>query len=142
MRWQHVGTEVAGQDDAALALGNRRIEVFPAADAEHSLGPLIGHAVKEHVAGPPENLVAGQLLADRGNIPVAIERLPRLADGLLERLAQVLVQPVLELTESRKQPRRRRQRQPADERQDPFEKPLADVLTASLHRPSPIPGVD
>jgi hypothetical protein len=95
-----VGAKVAGQDETALPFGERRIQMFSAADSEHSLGSPIGYAVQKHIASAPENLVASELFADDGNIPVAIKRLPCLADSLVKRRAQIPQQPVLELTKA------------------------------------------
>ncbi len=71
VRREHVCAEMTGQNNAAFPFGNRSVQVFPAGDAKHSFSPAIRYAVQEHVAGPPEYLVAAQLAARGGDIPIA-----------------------------------------------------------------------
>ena len=58
VRRQHVSPEVAGQHDATAALGNRLVEMLLARYLEHLVDPPLGHAVKDQVSCPPENLIS------------------------------------------------------------------------------------
>ena len=84
VRRQHVGPEVAGQHHATAALGNRLVEMLPARHAEHPVDPPLGDPVEDQVPCPPEDLVPGQLPADRRHVPVAVE----CPAGLLDRLQE------------------------------------------------------
>ena len=71
---------------------------------EHGAGTGIGRTVQEQVPAPPENLVPGQLLADRRHVPVTVKRLVGPVHGFLKRCTNLPVQPVLQLAEARHKP--------------------------------------
>ena len=65
---------MARQEDDSSPPRERLVEMGPARDQEHGLSAMVGDPIEEKVAGPPEDLVAGEVETDRLDIPVAPEK--------------------------------------------------------------------
>lgn len=123
----HMGAEVVAEEDDAAILGEGGVQVFAAGDGEEAGDLGVGEAVEEAVAGAPADLVAGELAADLGEVPVLAEVVAAEADGVVDAVSQAFEQGVFGATDAGDEVGGESRGQAPKEGEDAAEEIFADV---------------